>query len=97
MSQPTVDGPLTLTAYLGALDSAYNTYISKAAKSRARAGAKLSMASVQQAVQGIAGQVQGLVNGAVAKVNGSGAVENGKEEVVGGTDIEKFDYVCLHS
>lgn len=61
------------------------------------------MATVQQAVQGIAGQVQGLVNGAVAKVNGNATTEgeNGnheeKKEVVGGTDIEKFDYVCLHS
>lgn len=30
--QPTVDGPLTLTSYLGALDAAYSTYKTKYTK-----------------------------------------------------------------
>lgn len=38
--QPTVDGPWTIKAYLGALDNAYNTYVEKAAASRARAAKK---------------------------------------------------------
>ncbi|WOO83275.1 Hydroxymethylglutaryl-CoA synthase [Vanrija pseudolonga] len=37
---PTVDGPWTIAAYLGALDNAYNTYLDKAAASRARAAKK---------------------------------------------------------
>ncbi|BEJ12340.1 hypothetical protein CspHIS471_0208000 [Cutaneotrichosporon sp. HIS471] len=41
---PTVDGPWTIKAYLGALDNAYNTYIEKAAASRARAAKKAAAA-----------------------------------------------------
>lgn len=87
-----VDGPLTLVTYLGALDAAYNTYIKKAAESRARAAKKLSLANVAAAVSDVASQVSGLVNGA----NGANGHANGhaeeKEE-----GISQFDYVCLHS
>lgn len=37
---PAVDGPWTIKTYLGALDSAYNTYLDKAAASKARAAKK---------------------------------------------------------
>ncbi|KAI9637747.1 putative 3-hydroxy-3-methylglutaryl-CoA (HMG-CoA) synthase [Dioszegia hungarica] len=94
---PTVDGPLTLKAYLGSLDSAYTTYLDKAAKSRARAAKNFSLAGVQAAVSDLAGQVAGQVAGLVNGVNGANGHGEEKEEVVGGTDIEKFDYVCLHS
>jgi hydroxymethylglutaryl-CoA synthase len=103
--QPTVDGPLTLTAYLGALDSAYNTYLDKAAKSRARAVKNFSLAGVQAAVTDLAGSVAGSVAGLV-----NGLKQNGHDEAAGqveekakdvgsqvGTDMERFDYVCLHS
>lgn len=52
-AQPTVDGPWTIKAYLGALDNAYSTYIDKANASRARA-AKKAAAS---------GQANGTANG----------------------------------
>ncbi|NXD32510.1 HCS1 synthase, partial [Spelaeornis formosus] len=42
---PTVDGPWTIAAYLGALDNAYSTYVDKVAKSKARAAKKISLAS----------------------------------------------------
>jgi hydroxymethylglutaryl-CoA synthase len=95
--QPTVDGPLTLKAYLGSLDSAYTTYLDKAAKSRARAAKNFSLAGVQAAVSDLAGQVAGQVAGLVNGVNGANGHGEEMKEVVGGTDIEKFDYVCLHS
>jgi hydroxymethylglutaryl-CoA synthase len=92
--QPTVDGPWTIAAYLGALDNAYNAYVEKAAASRARAVKKLSLASVSAAVSDIAGQVAGsvekLVNG---HVNGNGLANGHAEENDG---IAKFDFVCLH-
>ncbi|WVQ69689.1 hydroxymethylglutaryl-CoA synthase [Kwoniella botswanensis] len=95
---PTVDGPWTIAAYLGALDAAYSTYLEKAQKSRARAAKKLSLASVTAAVSDIAGAAKTFVNG----INGdatngvNGHAQNGVEskEVQG---IEQFDYVCLHS
>lgn len=95
-SQPTVDGPWTIKAYLGALDAAYTAYTNKAAASKARAAKKLSLASVSAALTEVAGnfveQAQNLVNGGGAnghvEVNG-----NGKKEEEG---IERFDYVCLH-
>ena len=94
--QPIVDGPLTLVTYLGALDAAYNTYIKKAAESRARAAKKLSLASVSAAISDVASQVQGLVNGAANGTNGvNGHAEAKGEKKEEG--IEQFDYVCLHS
>ncbi|RSH93724.1 hypothetical protein EHS25_006372 [Saitozyma podzolica] len=94
---PTVDGPWTIAAYLGALDSAYTSYLDKAAASRARAAKKLSLASVSAAVSDIAGQVAGsvekLVNG---HANGNG-VANGNGHAEEKEGIAKFDYVCLHS
>nr|XP_018999414.1 hydroxymethylglutaryl-CoA synthase [Kwoniella mangroviensis CBS 8507]OCF62875.1 hydroxymethylglutaryl-CoA synthase [Kwoniella mangroviensis CBS 8507] len=45
---PTVDGPWTIAAYLGALDAAYSTYLEKAQRSRARAAKKLSLASSKE-------------------------------------------------
>ncbi|WVO14375.1 hydroxymethylglutaryl-CoA synthase [Cryptococcus depauperatus] len=56
---PTVDGPWTIAAYLGALDNAYSTYVEKAEASRARAR-KLSAASV---INTVAQAVNGHANG----------------------------------
>ena len=101
-----VDGPLTLVTYLGALDAAYNTYIKKAAESRARAAKKLSLASVGAAISDVASHVTGLVNGAVANgVNGVNGHANGANGTNGAAEeqekkeegITQFDYVCLHS
>lgn len=91
---PTVDGPWTIAAYLGALDNAYNTYLDKLAKNKARAAKSLSLASVSAAVNEVAEQVVGhmekLVNGhANGQPNG---VQESEDE-----GIAKFDYVCLHS
>ncbi|KAL7424600.1 3-hydroxy-3-methylglutaryl coenzyme A synthase [Cryptotrichosporon argae] len=86
---PTVDGPLTIVAYLGSLDAAYSAYVKKAEASRARAAKKLSLASVSQAVAEVAEQVKGLVNG-----NGHA---NGHANGAAAEGIEAFDYVCLHS
>lgn len=92
---------MTLTAYLGSLDNAYNTYIDKAAKSRARAVKNFSLAGVQAAVTDIAGQVAGQVAGLVngLKQNGHAEAAEKVEETAKevGTDMEKFDYICLHS
>lgn len=102
--QPTVDGPWTIAAYLGALDSAYTTYLRKAAASRARAAKKagaLSLASVSQALTDVAAQAQKAVNGLVngeaheGLANGNGAAEAEQKEEVEG--INQFDHVCLHS
>ncbi|OWT38103.1 hydroxymethylglutaryl-CoA synthase [Cryptococcus neoformans Bt1] len=83
---PTVDGPLTIAAYLGALDNAYSTYVQKAEASQARAAKKLSLASVTAAVSEVANGIVGAVNG---HANGTAEI---KED-----GIAKFDYVCLHS
>ncbi|WWD16276.1 hydroxymethylglutaryl-CoA synthase [Kwoniella shandongensis] len=94
---PTVDGPWTIAAYLGALDNAYSTYVEKAEKSRARAAKKLSLASVSAAVSDIAASATKFVNG----LNGEAANGNGVNGHANGTadkeGIAKFDYVCLHS
>jgi len=90
---PTVDGPWTIAAYLGALDNAYSSYTDKVAKSKARAAKKISLASVTAAVTdaaaSVAAQAQSLVNGANG-ANGTAEVEAAKE------GIDAFDYVCLH-
>lgn len=95
--KPTVDGPWTIVAYLGALDNAYNSYLNKVAKSKARAAKKISLASVSNAIQEVAGQIVGqaekLVNGN-GMVNGNGAHVNGHVEEKEG--IAGFDYICLH-
>ncbi|WVQ79797.1 hydroxymethylglutaryl-CoA synthase [Cryptococcus sp. DSM 104549] len=85
---PTVDGPWTIAAYLGALDNSYSTYVEKAEKSIARASKKLSLASVTAAVTEIANGVSAAVNGHANGTNGDAAKEDG---------IASFDYVCLHS
>ncbi|WVQ71934.1 hydroxymethylglutaryl-CoA synthase [Cryptococcus sp. DSM 104548] len=41
---PTVDGPWTIAAYLGALDNSYSTYVEKVAASKARAAKKAGVA-----------------------------------------------------
>ena len=108
--QPTVDGPLTIVAYLGALDNAYNTYLDKAAKSKARAAKKLSLANVSGAVSNAAAvassvvgqvveQAEKLVNGhAEDHANGVNGIKvNGDiHEETEKEGIAGFDYVCLH-
>ncbi|OCF39192.1 hydroxymethylglutaryl-CoA synthase [Kwoniella heveanensis CBS 569] len=100
---PTVDGPWTIAAYLGALDAAYSTYVEKAAKSRARAAKKLSLASVSAAVSEIAGAASKFVNGIngepVNGTNGHAANGNGNATAEASSEggIDEFDYVCLHS
>jgi hydroxymethylglutaryl-CoA synthase len=96
---PTVDGPLTITSYLGALDNSYNAYVEKAARSRARAS-KLSAASIATTVVDKATE---LANGAAAFVNGTAnGTANGHAETNGSTAAKVdtaagFDYLCLHS
>ena len=94
--QPTVDGPWTITAYLGALDNAYSSYVKKVAQSKARAAKKLSLASVSSAIQEVAGQSAGqaekLMNG--NGVNGDAHHLSGVENNADG--ITSFDFVCLH-
>ncbi|OWZ55576.1 hydroxymethylglutaryl-CoA synthase [Cryptococcus neoformans 125.91] len=95
---PTVDGPWTITAYLGALDNAYSTYVEKAEKSRARAAKKLSLANVSTKASEIADAADKFVNG----INGDveGVAVNGNGHANGETKdqgIAAFDYVCLHS
>lgn len=90
---PTVDGPWTIAAYLGALDNAYNSYVDKAAKSRARAAKKLSLASVSAAVAEVADAASTFVK----SINGTttnGTNGHVEEKAEG---IAQFDYVCLHS
>jgi hydroxymethylglutaryl-CoA synthase len=94
---PTVDGPWTIAAYLGALDNSYSSYLDKVAKSKARAAKKLSLASVTAAVTdvaaSVAAQAQSLVNG----TNGANGTTNGHDEVEAAKEgIAAFDYVCLH-
>ncbi|UOH79997.1 hydroxymethylglutaryl-CoA synthase [Cryptococcus neoformans] len=94
---PTVDGPWTITAYLGALDNAYSTYVEKAEKSRARAAKKLSLANVSTKASEIADAADKFVNG----INGDveGVAVNGNGHANGETKdqgIAAFDYVCLH-
>ncbi|EIW66406.1 hypothetical protein TREMEDRAFT_41020 [Tremella mesenterica DSM 1558] len=94
---PTVDGPWTIAAYLGALDAAYNTYLDKAAKSRARAAKQISLSSVSAALSDAAEHavdaIAKLANGG-SQINGNGVNGHGSE---GQEGINKFDYVCLHS
>lgn len=95
--KPTVDGPWTIAAYLGALDNAYSTYIDKAEKSRARAAKKLSLSNVSAKASEIADAADKFVSGINgdiegAAVNGSGHA-NGENKDRG---IAAFDYVCLH-
>ena len=90
---PTVDGPWTIAAYLGALDNAYSTYVEKTEKSKARAAKKLSLASVTAAVTDAASSVAAQ---ATALVNGNGVEANGNGHVEEKTGIAEFDYVCLH-
>lgn len=100
-AQPTVDGPWTIKAYLGALDAAYTTWHDKSAASKARQAKKLSLANVQakavEAANTVVDAATNLLNGANgahanANGNGNGAqVEDDRE------GISKFDYVCLHS
>lgn len=95
--KPTVDGPWTITAYLGALDNAYSTYVEKAEKSRARAAKKLSLANVSTKASEIADAADKFVNG----INGDveGVAVNGNGHANGETKdqgIAAFDYVCLH-
>ncbi|WWC89652.1 hydroxymethylglutaryl-CoA synthase [Kwoniella dendrophila CBS 6074] len=94
---PTVDGPWTIVAYLGALDAAYSAYVEKAKQSRARAAKKLSLASVSAAVSEIAGAAKTFVNGINGETtNGvNGHAQNGVDASDEG--ISQFDYVCLHS
>ncbi|WWC60710.1 hydroxymethylglutaryl-CoA synthase [Kwoniella dejecticola CBS 10117] len=94
---PTVDGPWTIAAYLGALDAAYSTYIEKAKKSRARAAKRLTLASVSAAVSDLAGAAKTFVNGINGDApNGNGT--NGHAEAAEEDEgISQFDYVCLHS
>jgi hydroxymethylglutaryl-CoA synthase len=91
---PTVDGPWTIAAYLGALDNAYSTYVEKVAKNKARAAKKLSLASVTAAVTDAAAQVaaqaQSLVNGSTTNGTTETAAASSDE------GIAAFDYVCLH-
>jgi len=54
ISQPVVDGPLTLTSYLGALESSYSTYKKKYAKRHA---------SEKAATNGTNGHVNGNEEG----------------------------------
>ncbi len=90
--------------YLGALDSAYNSYLEKSAKSKARAAKKLSLpslASVSAAVSEVASTVVGEVGKLVNGTNGTNGanghvVEQEVKSAVEGS-IDEFDYVCLHS
>ena len=70
----------------------------KAARSRARAAKKLSLASVSAAVQEVAGQVLGqaekLVNGATRNGAANGHVNGDVADKEEG--VTTFDYVCLH-
>ncbi|CAD6585570.1 MAG: hypothetical protein TREMPRED_004177 [Tremellales sp. Tagirdzhanova-0007] len=94
---PTVDGPWTITAYLGALDKAYSSYQDKLAKSKARAAKKLSLASVSIAIQDVAGQIAeqagNMLNGTTANGHAVHVDVDSTEQ----DGIANFDYVCLHS
>ncbi|KAK8869461.1 hydroxymethylglutaryl-CoA synthase [Kwoniella newhampshirensis] len=94
---PTVDGPWTIAAYLGALDNAYATYVEKAEKSRARAAKKLSLASVSAAVSDIAASATKFVNGLNGDAANGDAVSGHANGTAAEEGIAKFDYVALHS
>jgi hydroxymethylglutaryl-CoA synthase len=95
---PTVDGPWTIAAYLGALDNAYSTYVEKTAKNKARAAKKLSLASVTAAVTDAAASVAAEASKLVNGVNGTNGHTNGINGTAAETaGIDAFDYVCLHS
>ncbi|WVQ85634.1 hydroxymethylglutaryl-CoA synthase [Cryptococcus sp. DSM 104549] len=88
---PTVDGPWTIAAYLGALDNAYSTYVEKAEKSRARAAKKSPITAVTAAVSTAAADVAAAADRFVNGINGETEAEAKSE------GIDSFDYVCLHS
>lgn len=95
--KPTVDGPWTIAAYLGALDNAYSTYIDKAEKSRARAAKKLSLSNVSAKTSEIADAADKFVNGINGDIEGAGLNGNGHANGENRDQgIAAFDYVCLH-
>ncbi len=85
--QPVVDGPLTLTSYLGALDGAYTTYKQKYTK-------RYSAANAKKVVNGHApNAVDAAIQANGHAVNGH-AVEKAAVEIK--VTAESFDYMLFH-
>lgn len=93
---PVVDGPLTLTCYLGALDNSYNRYQEKYTKRFSSVGAKkLTNGHVH------AEDAHKIVNGNAVNGNGNGVAPpaaNGHSEAVQvKVTADSFDYMLFHS
>lgn len=91
---PVVDGPLTLTSYLGALDNAYNRYQEKYTK-------RYSSASATTSSNGFMKKTADALEVAKEVMNGGGAKD---EEVMNGhmeavpvkVTADSFDYIMFH-
>ncbi len=94
--QPVVDGPLTLTSYLGALDGAYSTYKAKYTKRYSAPAAKKSLANGMHALDA----AKAAAAEAEAAANGNGHA-NGevveKQAVEVKVTADSFDYLVFHS
>jgi hydroxymethylglutaryl-CoA synthase len=88
--QPTVDGPLTLTSYLGALDGAYTTY---KRKYTARYSAPHAKKTVPNGVSHAPDAVDAAVVANGHTVNGHAAE---KQAVQVKVTADSFDYVIFH-
>lgn len=86
-SQPTVDGPLTLTSYLGALDAAYSTYKTKYTK---KYSSDHAHAHAHPLTNGN-GDAKEVAN---HTVNGDKAEDKAVKVAV---EAESFDYILFHS
>jgi len=89
---PTVDGPLTLTSYLGALDGAYTTY---KRKYTARYSAPHAKKNVANGVSHAPDAVDAAVVANGRAVNGHAGVEKQAVEVK--VTADSFDYILFHS
>lgn len=86
-SQPTVDGPLTLTSYLGALDAAYSTYKTKYTK---KYSSDHAHAHAHPLTNGN-GDAKEVAN---HTANGDKAEDKAVKVAV---EAESFDYILFHS